>query len=528
MRMHIGLIVIALVGVTFTGETAHAIGARGGGMPRGGGGGRVGGGMGGMPRPSMPSRPGGGFGGGGNLGGGNLQPPKFNRPPVNNPPKVNLPNVGGNGFNKPSGAMKPSTLPAQLPKRPTVIEPGKNRPTTLPGNITKPSTKPGSLPNLSGGRPTTLPGKLPTRPERPTPGDLGDFLGMQRPNKPTTLPAKVPGNIVGNRPNKPGFVRPDPKPGLTDKGWWNGGNIGSGNIGNVAGNIGIVGNKVINNRPGWVNIGNDVNLNINNRWQGCFNRPGFGLRPNIGHDHWHNWGDNFRHHWGHYHHCHHWYGQNWWHHHHHPICGWHYCHQFYVYPWYYWWGQPTWPTVTTWFAWNNAPAGVWANPVYYTYGSNGNVQIVNNMVTIEGETVATSEEFAESAGALATVEPPKSQAEAEKVEWLPLGTFAVVTSEKDVNSGRSIQLAVSKTGIIAGTAYNVDNDKAQTIQGRVDKDTQRVAFRIGDNETFVAETGIYNLTQEEAPLLVHFGKDRTENWLLVRLDQPEETPSEKK
>ena len=28
--------------------------------------------------------------------------------------------------------------------------------------------------------------------------------------------------------------------------------------------------------------------------------------------------------------------------------------------------------------------------------------------------------------------------------------------------------------------------------------------------------------EEEAPLLVHFGPDRTENYLLVRLEQPEE------
>jgi hypothetical protein len=36
---------------------------------------------------------------------------------------------------------------------------------------------------------------------------------------------------------------------------------------------------------------------------------------------------------------------------------------------------------------------------------------------------------------------------------------------------------------------------------------------------------LYNLTQQEAPLLVHFGRDKVENWLLVRLDNPENTPS---
>ena len=36
------------------------------------------------------------------------------------------------------------------------------------------------------------------------------------------------------------------------------------------------------------------------------------------------------------------------------------------------------------------------------------------------------------------------------------------------------------------------------------------------------EAGIFNLTQEETPVLIHFGTDRTENWLLVRLNQQEE------
>jgi hypothetical protein len=56
----------------------------------------------------------------------------------------------------------------------------------------------------------------------------------------------------------------------------------------------------------------------------------------------------------------------------------------------------------------------------------------------------------------------------------------------------------------------------------VDKQTQRVAFRIGESESLVAETGLSNLTQDEAPLLVHFGPEQTEDYLLVRLEQPEE------
>ena len=55
------------------------------------------------------------------------------------------------------------------------------------------------------------------------------------------------------------------------------------------------------------------------------------------------------------------------------------------------------------------------------------------------------------------------------------------------------------------------------IQGSVDKKTQRVAFTVGDNKTDVVETGLYNLTKDEAPVLIHFGADKTEQWLLVRL-----------
>ncbi len=84
-----------------------------------------------------------------------------------------------------------------------------------------------------------------------------------------------------------------------------------------------------------------------------------------------------------------------------------------------------------------------------------------------------------------------------------------------------MQLAINKQGVISGTAYNTQTDQAQSVQGRVDKQTQRVALRIGNSENIVLETGLYNLTQENAPLLVHFGKDKVDEWLLVRLDNPE-------
>ena len=59
------------------------------------------------------------------------------------------------------------------------------------------------------------------------------------------------------------------------------------------------------------------------------------------------------------------------------------------------------------------------------------------------------------------------------------------------------------------------------VQGRVDKQTQRLAFTIGDNQDVVYETGVYNLTQAETPVLVHRGPDSRETQLLIRLEAPE-------
>ena len=34
------------------------------------------------------------------------------------------------------------------------------------------------------------------------------------------------------------------------------------------------------------------------------------------------------------------------------------------------------------------------------------------------------------------------------------------------------------------------------------------------------ETGISGLTEDETPVLVHFADDQTQQWLLVRLEEP--------
>ncbi|MCH8923324.1 MAG: hypothetical protein IIA67_09290 [Planctomycetes bacterium] len=59
------------------------------------------------------------------------------------------------------------------------------------------------------------------------------------------------------------------------------------------------------------------------------------------------------------------------------------------------------------------------------------------------------------------------------------------------------------------------------MQGSVDKTTQRAAWAIGNNKNTVFDTGIYNLTKDETQVLVHFGKEKTQTWFLVRMNDPD-------
>ena len=60
------------------------------------------------------------------------------------------------------------------------------------------------------------------------------------------------------------------------------------------------------------------------------------------------------------------------------------------------------------------------------------------------------------------------------------------------------------------------------VYGSVDPKTQRAAWIVGDRKDTVYETGLGNLSKPETALLVHFGKDRTQQWTLIRMDPPPE------
>jgi hypothetical protein len=83
-------------------------------------------------------------------------------------------------------------------------------------------------------------------------------------------------------------------------------------------------------------------------------------------------------------------------------------------------------------------------------------------------------------------------------------------------------LAINKKGVIQGRYFNSDDNTAKPIKGMADKESERAVWTFDDkNEnTVIMEAGIYNLTKDQTGILEHFGKEQTQEWLMVRLNEP--------
>jgi hypothetical protein len=174
------------------------------------------------------------------------------------------------------------------------------------------------------------------------------------------------------------------------------------------------------------------------------------------------------------------------------------------------WRAATWPAYASY-------AGYPAEPIYYDYGTN--VVYENNTVVVNGEQTATAEEYAKQATALAD---SGREAKATKdEEWIPLGVFAMVQGDEKI-SNHIFQLAVNKQSVMRGNYYDAVTDTTAPIFGSVDKKTQRAAWTVGDRKTPVYEAGIANLTKNETTMLAHYGNDRTVQFTLVRVEEPDQ------
>jgi hypothetical protein len=172
------------------------------------------------------------------------------------------------------------------------------------------------------------------------------------------------------------------------------------------------------------------------------------------------------------------------------------------------WAGAGWPTVGNWLGWGDTTS--------YPYDYGDNITYEGDNVYYNSQPAGTTQQYYQEASNLAATAPAAPTDG--NGQWLPLGVFGLVNGDSKTPS-LTFQLAVNKEGTIRGNSADPYSN-VLPIHGSVDKRTQRVCWTVGTDMTTVYDTGLYNLTKKEAPILVHSGPKATQQEMLVRLQKP--------
>lgn len=185
---------------------------------------------------------------------------------------------------------------------------------------------------------------------------------------------------------------------------------------------------------------------------------------------------------------------------------------------YYWWAWTTAPVLTNWVSFG------WNRPYYWDYGPGEYIYTSNGVVYVNGRWYQPLPVYYNRTVQIVERAPDLTPEAAAELEWLPLGVFAV-TLDGEAKADVLVQLAVTKDGVISGTAFDQRSGAASPVEGMVDKQTQRAVWSFNNEQQkrVVMETSIYNLTQAEATGLVHYGPEDSRVVELVRLEDPSNT-----
>jgi hypothetical protein len=180
------------------------------------------------------------------------------------------------------------------------------------------------------------------------------------------------------------------------------------------------------------------------------------------------------------------------------------------------WDAASWAAVGSWLA---LPDG--EPPQNYDYGNN--VVYQDNNVVVNSQPVGNPQQYYNQAASMAVTDARPDSANnpaytdgKPKTNWLPLGVFGLMKSDKD-KPEMIFQLAIDKQGVIRGNYFSEVENSTQPVYGSVNKKTQLAAWHVGENKKVIVETGLYNLTKDESTALVHLDADHEERYVLVRL-----------
>jgi hypothetical protein len=179
----------------------------------------------------------------------------------------------------------------------------------------------------------------------------------------------------------------------------------------------------------------------------------------------------------------------------------------------------------------------YSQPVYTSYGGGGGTTVYEggDTIVVNG-TSEPATEYADQATTIAdnydqlsqdvatppatATAPPSADVQAAVAQdWMPLGLYALTDDNSTADPTQYVQLVVSKSGAVGGELHDLTTDTSTPVEGAIDPQTQRVVWKITGTDT-VMETGLYNLTQSETPVLIHDASGKTTQRMLARIEDP--------
>jgi hypothetical protein len=154
------------------------------------------------------------------------------------------------------------------------------------------------------------------------------------------------------------------------------------------------------------------------------------------------------------------------------------------------WAVATLAGATAWLGWAATPAYS-----YGTYYSDTSTEVISQEAT----------ELADNG----------TQEVATDGEWLNIGTYAL-GPKGQATATMMLSLTVNKDGVLRGTYLDLLSNSAQTIQGAIDKESQRVAWRIGAGGRVTFQTTLSDLTAATTPVSLQFDNGKTALWTMAR------------
>ena len=190
-----------------------------------------------------------------------------------------------------------------------------------------------------------------------------------------------------------------------------------------------------------------------------------------------------------------------------------------------WWGATTYGAAASWMGMSALGAGggyAYPGNTVYT-GDNGTTGQLADTATPQADAAVANISPLAGATTLAqqgAIEPAKD------ATFLPLGVYTMAP-ENHPAASVMMQLAVTKDGVLRGTYYDLVSDSEKTIQGSVDKQTQRVAWTVGNDGQVVFETKLADLTGTTGPVALHYQNGQFGRWTMARMQEAPEGENEK-